>query len=161
MATGLWGICGWWLSFYSFCLKFMWKCGESKSMKKQTQSEIVPTLGGAAAFRQSFAASSIGQGLSILFGLLFLFQCMILPLVGKAAMGGSGSPGAQAADTVGTNQLFFTVMLLVTLAVGAAAFYSKWLRHQEDGSPFPKVTAGLLGLAVALLLVFVTGLLGI
>jgi len=130
-------------------------------MKKQSHSKSVPMPDAAKTFSQVFAASSIGQGLSILFGLLFLFQCMILPLVGKAAMGGSGSPGAHPADTVGTNQLFFTVMLLLTLAVGSAAFYSKWLRHQEDGSSFPKVTAGLLGLVVALLMAFVTGLLGI
>lgn len=102
-----------------------------------------------------------GQVLAVLFGLLFLFQCMILPLVGKAAMHGSGSPGAEPAATVWKNQLFFLAMLLLTLAAGMAAFYSKWLRSKTDGSPFPKATAGLLALTVLLLLAFATGLLGI
>ncbi len=130
-------------------------------MNKQLKKQAVPALSGAEAFRQSLSASSTGQWLSILFGLLFLFQCMILPLVGKAAMGGSGSPGAGPAETVGKNQLFFVVMLLLTLVAGGAAFYSKWLRSQSDGSPFPKVTAGLLGAVVVLLLAFVAGLLKI
>ena len=111
----------------------------------------------AASFREQLAAPMAGQVLSVLFGLLFLFQCMILPLVGKAAMGGSGSPGAGPADTVWKNTLFFLLMLLLTLAAGASAFYSKWLRRQADGSPFPKATAGLLALALAMLLVFAAG----
>ena len=57
--------------------------------------------------------------------------------------------------------VFFGIMLLLTLAVGAAAFYSKWLRRRADGSPFPKFTAGLLALALAMLLAYATGLLGI
>ncbi len=84
---------------------------------------------------------------------------MILPLVGKAAMGGSGSPGAGPADTLWKNILFFLLMLLLTLAVGSAAFYSKWMRHRTDGSPFPKATAVVLALAVAMLVAFATGLL--
>ena len=118
------------------------------------QPEIFP-------FRNLLVAPMTGQVLSILFGLLFLFQCMILPLVGKAAMGGSGSPGAGPADTIWKNKAFFLAMLLVTLAVGATAFYSKWSRRQTDGSSFPKATAGLLALTAALLLAFVTGLLGL
>jgi NADH:ubiquinone oxidoreductase subunit 3 (subunit A) len=132
-----------------------------QAMKKQPKSTSGSEPQGADAFRQILTSSVLGQWLSIVFGLLFLFQCMILPLVGKAAMYGSGSPGAGSADTVGQNQFFFAVMLLVTLAVGSAAFYSKWRRHKADGSPFPKVTAGLLGLVVALLLVYVAGLLKI
>ena len=53
------------------------------------------------------------------------------------------------------------VRLLLTLATGSAAFYAKWLRRKADGSPFPKATAGLLGLTLALLLVFALGLLKI
>ena len=49
--------------------------------------------------------------------------------------------------------------MLMTLAAGATAFYAKWLRRKADGSPFPKATAGLLGLTLALLLVFALGLL--
>ena len=131
-------------------------------MKKEIPSKksaLAPS--GALQFRKVLAAPLTGQTLSILFGLLFLFQCMILPLVGKAAMGGSGSPGAGPAETVWKNKAFFLTMLLLTLATGATAFYSKWARRQMDGSPFPKATAGLLAVAAVLLLAFVSGLLGI
>ena len=82
---------------------------------------------------------------------------MILPLVGKAAMGGSGSPGAGPAPTLWKNLVFFSVMLMVTLLTGVLAFYSKWLRRREDHSPFPLVTAILLGLTLAILIAFTTG----
>ena len=130
-------------------------------MNKEPKRKTIPTESGSAEFRRQLAAPAAGQTLSVLFGLLFLFQCMILPLVGKAAVGGSGSPGAGPAATLWKNQAFFLAMLLLTLGLGGAAFYSKWLRHQADGSPFPKFTAGLLALALALLLAFATGLLGI
>ena len=130
-------------------------------MNKETKSKGAAAAPAPADFRRLAGAPLTGQVLSILFGLLFLFQCMILPLVGKAAMGGSGSPGAGPADTVWKNQAFFLTMLLLTLAVGAGAFYSKWLRQKADGSPFPKATAGLLAFTVAMLLAFATGLLGI
>jgi hypothetical protein len=130
-------------------------------MNKEAKQKSLPAGRDAAAFREQLATPWTGQVLSVLFGLLFLFQCMILPLVGKAAMGGSGSPGAGPAATVWKNQLFFLVMLLLTLAIGAAAFYSKWLRRQADGRPFPKITAGLLGLSLALMVAFAAGLLKI
>lgn len=131
------------------------------AMNKEKKQKSVSTKNADAPFREMAAAPMTGQVLSCLFGLLFLFQCMILPLVGKAAMGGSGSPGAGPADTVWKNQVFFLSMLLLTLAMGALAFYSKWLRRQTDGSPFPKTTAGLLALTGALLLAFAAGLLKI
>ena len=98
-------------------------------MSKESKQKSVPANSPLAALRQTMATPKAGQVLSIMFGLLFLFQCMLLPLVGKAAMGGSGSPGAGAAGTVWQNQLFFLLMLLVTLAVGSAAFYAKQLRR--------------------------------
>ena len=130
-------------------------------MNKETKQKSQPAASTAEEWRKLLANPAAGQTLSILFGLLFLFQCMILPLVGKAAMHGSGSPGAGPAATVWKNQLFFGIMLLLTIAAGGGAFYSKWLRRQADGSPFPKFTAGLLGLSLGLLLAFATGLLGI
>ncbi len=130
-------------------------------MNKDTKQKAPPKPTGLEAFRQALARPLAGQTLSVVFGLLFLFQCMILPLVGKAAMKGSGSPGAGPADTVWKNQTFFLVMLLATLALGGVAFYSKWLRRRAEGGPFPKTTAGLLVLTLALLLTFATGLLGI
>ena len=125
-------------------------------MNKESKPKAPPPVSGAEEFRKLLSAPEAGQTLSVLFGLLFLFQCMILPLVGKAAVGGSGSPA-----TLWKNQAFFAAMLVLTLAVGGAAFYSKWLRRKADGSPYPKFTAGLLALALALLLAFATGLLGI
>lgn len=130
-------------------------------MKKTAQQPKKSEPPPPASWRDILSTPAMGETLSTLFGLLFLFQCMILPLVGKAAMGGSGSPGAGPAATVWKNQLFFLVMLLLTLAAGGAAFYAKWLRRQADGSPFPRTTAGLLVLTLALLLAFATGLLGI
>lgn len=131
------------------------------AMKKEHVQKAVAPVPAPLQFRKALAAPATGQVLASVFGLLFLFQCMILPLVGKAALGGSGSPGAGPADTVWKNQVFFLAMLLLTLAAGAAAFYAKWLRRQADGSPFPKATAGLLVLSAALLLAFALGLLGI
>ena len=128
-----------------------------KNAPAQKKSEPQP----ATSWRDFLATPAVGETLSTIFGLLFLFQCVILPLVGKAAMQGSGSPGAGAAATVWKNQLFFGVMLLLTLAVGGVAFAAKRLRQQRDGSPFPMFTAGLLGLAGLLLVAFATGLLGI
>ena len=58
-------------------------------------------------------------------------------------------------------QLEYGSMLLLTIAIGGAAFHAKQLRRRTDGSPFPKFTAGLLACALALLLAFATGLLGI
>lgn len=133
----------------------------AQPMNKPTHAKNAEPETPAAEFRKMLAAPMAGQVLSVLFGLLFLFQCMILPLVGKAAMGGSGSPGAGPAATLWKNVVFFGIMLLLTLATGAAAFYSKWLRRRADGSPFPKFTAGLLALALAMLLAYATGLLGI
>ena len=130
-------------------------------MNKETKTKSAPAESGAGEWRTLLAAPATGQTLSILFRLLFLFQCMILPLVGKAAMHGSGSPGAGPAATLWKNQMFFGVMLVLTIAAGGAAFYSKWLRRQLEGSAFPKFTAGLLGLALVLLLAFATGRLGI
>ncbi len=129
------------------------------SMNKEMKPKTAVPESSFQAFQQLLTSPMLGQVLSILFGLLFLFQCMILPLVGKAAMGGSGSPGAGPAATVWKNELFFLVMLLLTLATGSVAFYSKWRCRKKDGSPFPKATAGLLILTVALLLVFAAGLL--
>ena len=130
-------------------------------MNKETKSRYAAASRGQEPVRPWLASALAGDVLAVVFGLLFLFQCMILPLVGKAALGGSGSPGAGPADTLWKNIAFFAAMLGLTLAAGAAAFYAKWLRRTLDGAPFPKATAGLLVLTVGMLLAFVTGLLGI
>ena len=84
---------------------------------------------------------------------------MILPLVGKSATHGSGSPGAGPMDTLWKNHLFFSLALLLTLLSGAGAMASKLLRRRADGSPFPKATACLLAVCALILLSYVTGLL--
>ncbi|MDR0993553.1 MAG: hypothetical protein LBN38_03165 [Verrucomicrobiota bacterium] len=122
-------------------------------MKPRHRTDVASEQG----FRKNFIAPLTGQALSVTFGLLFLFQCMILPLVGKAAVYGSNSPGAGPADTLWKNHLFFTVMLLITLTVGAAAWTSKWMRRKEDQGPYPNVTAGLLGLTLLLAAVYAFG----
>lgn len=131
-------------------------------MKKYAASKADRTeRTGGVDFRKWAAHPAVGQVLSVVFGLLFLFQCMLLPLVGKAAMGGSGSPGAGPAEHAARNVAFFSAMLLATLSAGAAAFVSKWMRRRIDGGPFPKATAGLLALTLALLAAFAAGLLKI
>ncbi|NLG33993.1 MAG: hypothetical protein GX548_01425 [Lentisphaerae bacterium] len=125
---------------------------------KKTTYQSSPSAGEFPVLMRRWGTAPLtGQVLSILFGLLFLFQCMIMPLVGKAAMQGSGSPGAGPAEFAGRNQAFFSWMLLITLGTGLLAFYSKWLRRKDDGSPFPSVTAGLLALSAGLLLVYAAG----
>ena len=94
----------------------------------------------------------------VLFGLLFLFQCMILPIVGPAAMRGSGSPGAGAAPHAHWNFIAFLAMLLVTLSVGGLAYYSKMLRRKVDGSPRPYFTMGLLAVSGCMLIALLLGL---
>ena len=113
----------------------------------------------SAVLGRWLASPRAGNILSVVFGLLFLFLCMILPLVGKSAAHGSGSPGAGPMDTLWKNHLFFSVTLLLTLLAGAGAMASKLLRRRHDGSAYPKCTAGLLTVCVLLLLCYAAGLL--
>ncbi|MFH0879991.1 MAG: hypothetical protein V2A34_09780 [Lentisphaerota bacterium] len=99
-----------------------------------------------------------GQVLTIIFALCFYFQCMILPIVGPAAMKGSGSPGAGAADHAHLNFIAFLAMLLVTIGMGSLAMYSKTLRRKVDGSPRPYFTMALLSISVIMLIALLLGL---
>jgi hypothetical protein len=126
-------------------------------MKPTAPSQSAPPLPEVLA--RLLATPRAGNVLSVLFGLLFLFLCMILPLVGKSAVHGSGSPGAGPMNTLWKNHLFFSLTLLLTLLVGSGAMASKLLRRRSDGSPFPKATAGLLAVCVLLLFCYITGLL--
>lgn len=128
---------------------------------KTKKAYDAPVIDVPKLVRETFVAPAFGQAMSILFAFLFLWQCMILPLVGKAAVQGSNSPGAGPMDTLWKNHLFFTVMLLVTILVGAIAVASKLKRRQTDQSPFPVFSAGLLAVAVLLLVVYMLGLLQI
>ncbi|MBQ9344100.1 MAG: hypothetical protein IJT88_02665 [Kiritimatiellae bacterium] len=95
------------------------------------------------------------DGLVIAAGLLFLFLCMLLPLVAKAAWGGSGSPGAGPQPTRGVNIAFFvTIWCLTALATGLAAFAAKSRPAPAPDAPslpFPRtiVILGVLLLLIA------------
>lgn len=95
-------------------------------------------------------SAQTGNALAVGAGLLFLGLCMVLPLVGKAACGGSGSPGAGPMDTLGANMGFFWGLWAATAAVGGASMANKAWRWKRLGEPFPKAVPGLLSV-VALL----------
>jgi len=99
-----------------------------------------------------FALPVVGNLFSIAAGLSVLVLCMILPLVGPAAMRGSGSPGATAVSHARANFLTFLGVLLLSLALSALAIYSKMDRRKIDGSPLPLYTIGLFVLLLLLLI---------
>lgn len=107
------------------------------------------------------ARPNVGNLFSIAAGLSFLFLCMILPLVGPAAMRGSGSPGAGPVPHARANFLAFLGVLLLSLALSGLAVYSKIERRKVDGSPLPFYSIGLCIVLVFLLIALLTGLLEI
>lgn len=108
-----------------------------------------------------FARPVVGNLLSIAAGLSFLVLCMILPLVGPAAMRGSGSPGATAVPHARFNFMVFLGVLLLSMALSALAFFSKLDRRKKDGSPLPVYTIGLFVMLLFLLVALFMGLLEI
>ena len=75
-----------------------------------------------------FANPVVGTTLTVLSGLSFLFVCMIVPLVGKAAY---------LTDRYAQNRFWFTIALLVALALSVLATVSKLARRKIDQSPLP------------------------
>lgn len=122
---------------------------------KKTMQETAGTNPWAARWR----AAQTGDALTLAGGLLLLLLCMVLPLVAKAAAGGSGSPGAGPMASYAANKAFFAVLWLVTAAVTGGAFHSKWKRREAEGGPFPKATLGLAAGTLAIGLAAVLGLL--
>ena len=108
-----------------------------------------------------FAQPRVGSALTILAGLTFYFLLMILPLVGPAAMRGSGSPGAGPAPHLARNIAAFVSVLLLCFSLSLLALRSKLARRKMDGSPLPYYSIGLCAACVFLLVVLVTGLLQI
>jgi hypothetical protein len=107
------------------------------------------------------ARPPIGNALTLLSGLSFFFLCMILPIVGPAAVHGSGSPGAGPALQLHQNYMAFTATLLVSLLIAGLAVYSKLERRKIDGSPLPFYSVGLLVVLVLMAIAFATGLFAI
>lgn len=116
-------------------------------MSKQIASRPVES-----ASNPFFTRPEVGTFLTVLSGLAFLFVCMILPLVGKAAV---------ATVHVRQNTLAFTTVLVLTLALAIAATWSKWARSRVDQSPRPYFSLILAGLSALLLLALALGLLKI
>ena len=108
-----------------------------------------------------FAQPVVGSVLTVMGGVAFLFLCEILPLVGPAAAGGSGSPGATRAAHYTLNYIAFLCALLVTMGLSLAAIFSKLERRKIDNSPLPFFSMLLTGLCVLLLVALLTGLLTI
>jgi hypothetical protein len=119
----------------------------------------------------SFTSAAVGTGLSVAAALSFQFLCMVLPLVGKAGMNPQreyqvrnlmGLAGPHGFDSyVLQNRITFLLVLFLTLGLSVAAFLSKQQRRKLVGGPFPRLTAGLSGICVFLLVAHVTGLLQI
>jgi hypothetical protein len=95
-----------------------------------------------------FEQPQTGNTLTIVAAVLFQGVLMLLPLVG---------PAGQAVPHAGLNLLGFAAAVLLTLAMSLAAVYSKWLRRQQDGSPWPLWSTVLSGACLLLLVAALTG----
>ncbi len=93
-----------------------------------------------------------GSALTVAAGLSFFFNCMLLPLVGRA---GSSAPNADK------NQLGFLAVLGLTFTLAALATWSKMLRRSEDQSPPPYWSLGLCVICAVLCVLLLTGLLAV
>jgi uncharacterized membrane protein YidH (DUF202 family) len=93
-----------------------------------------------------------GSTLTVAAGVSFFFNCMLLPLVGRA---GSSSPNADK------NQLAFLAVLGITFTLAALATWSKMMRRSEDKSPLPYWSLGLCAICAVLCILLLTGLLAV
>jgi uncharacterized membrane protein YidH (DUF202 family) len=94
----------------------------------------------------------VGSVLTVAAGISFFFNCMLLPLVGRA---GSTSPNADK------NQLAFMAVLGLTFTLAALATWSKMMRRSEDKSPLPYWSLGLCAICAVLCILLLTGLLAV
>lgn len=110
--------------------------------------------------KQSFFANpTVGSAFTILSGLSLLGLCMILPLVGPAAMQGSGSPGAGPVPHLTENVVTFVAVLILSAVLAVCAVVSKLERRKVDGSPLPLFSISLCGIYLVLFIALVTGIL--
>ncbi len=94
----------------------------------------------------------VGSTLAVAAGISFFFNCMLMPLVGRA---GAKSPNADK------NQLGFLAVLGLTFILAALATWSKMLRSSEDKSPIPYWSIGLCVICAALFVLLMTGRLAV
>ena len=132
----------------------MWEKG--RMMKTKTN---LREADGRKAWGDWWRSGTTGDALTLGSGLLLLLLCMVLPLVAKAAAGGSGSPGAGPMASYAANKAFFAVLWVLTAAATGCALHSKWKRREAEGGPFPKATAGLAAVTLAIGLGAAAGLL--
>ena len=92
--------------------------------------------------------AATGTTLAVASGLSFFFLCMILPLVG---------PAGSRVEHAGQNQAVFMAVLLITFMLAALSAYSKLGRRKIDNSPLPKLSLGLGGVCVLILVVLLSG----
>ena len=93
-----------------------------------------------------------GSALSVAAGISFFYNCVMMPLVGRA---GSSAPHAAK------NHLAFLAVLGLTFTLAALATWSKLTRRAEDKSPLPYWSLGLCGICVVLFVLQITGRLAI
>ena len=98
------------------------------------------------------ARPGLGNGLTLAAGLGFFVLGMLFPLVGQA--------GAMTTHYA-ANRVTFHVVLGISLLLAILALVSKLARRRVDGSPFPRVSAGLVGLYVLVGVLEVSGLFAI
>jgi uncharacterized membrane protein YidH (DUF202 family) len=93
-----------------------------------------------------------GSVLTVAAGISFFFNCMLLPLVGRA---GSSVPYADK------NRLAFLAALGLTFTLAALATWSKLARRSDDRSPLPYWSLGLCAVCAAFFILLMTGLLAV
>ena len=72
--------------------------------------------------------------LPVVFSIGFLFQCALLPLVGKAAFHGSHSPGASRAVWAAASIRCFSLSGVLLLAVGGLALHARLALGRRAGA---------------------------
>lgn len=110
---------------------------------------------------RGLAHPMIGNALTALTGIVCLFLCMIFPLVGPAAVHGSGSPGAGPAPHLAKNRAAFSAVLILALILAIGAIVSKLERRRVDASPLPFYSIAMLVFLVAVCAAFAMGLLSL
>jgi hypothetical protein len=98
--------------------------------------------------REFIIKPATGTYLAVSAGLSFFFLCIVLPLVGPA--------GAKV-DHAGKNRAVFLLTLFVTLALAAAAVYSKMGSRKENGGPLPCFSIALCAICILTFIVLMTG----